>query len=198
MFTAIHHDNNHHLNSLYLYFVRESASWILYRLHVIAAGTATVILAGIITKRAGDRAAVAAMLLSAASFPLVLYSSEARGYALAVFCAFLAIPLADRYFAVGRAVWALAFGVVSVLGFLSHLTFLHAYAGFVAWTAYRVGLRPLRRAVPAFASLHAVPIVSLTALYLDRSQAHGRWRWSESRSLDRRGADPLAGSRRAG
>jgi hypothetical protein len=163
--TAIHHDNNHHLNSLYLYFVRESGSWILYRLHVIAAGTATVILAGIITKRAGDRAAVAAMLLSAASFPLVLYSTEARGYALAVFFAFLAIPLADRYFVVGRAVWAVAFGVVSVLGLLSQLTFLHAYAGFVVWTAYRVGLRPLRRAVTAFASFHAVPIVSLTALY---------------------------------
>src|SRR5678815_3319816 len=29
--TGLHHDNNHHLNSLYLYFLPETTHWMLYR-----------------------------------------------------------------------------------------------------------------------------------------------------------------------
>jgi hypothetical protein len=165
VFTAIHHDNNHHLNTLYLYFVPETASWISYRLHVILGGVATVLLAGVIARRSGHRTALIAMLLCAASYLLVLYSSEARGYALAVCFGFLAIPLADRYFSTGGVVWALAFGAAATLGFLSHLTFLQAYAGFFVWTSWRALRTRQGRAAVTLVVLHALPCAALAALY---------------------------------
>lgn len=165
VFTAIHHDNNHHLNTLYLYFIQASASWITYRLHTLVTGVATVVLAGIIANRSGRRTALIAMLLAAGSFLLVLYASEARGYALAVFFAFLAIPLADRYFASGRLVWAAAFGVAATLGLLSHLTFLHAYVGLGAWTTYRAARGRPRHIARTLSALHLLPCIAFAVLY---------------------------------
>jgi hypothetical protein len=165
VFTAIHHDNNHHLNTLFLYFVPETASWITYRLHVILAGTLTVLLAGVIARRGGDRTGLIAILLCAASYLLVLYSSEARGYALAVCFGFLAIPLADKYFSTGSFMWALAFGAAAALGFLSHLTLLQAYAGLLAWTGWRALRSGQGRVAVRFATLHALPCAALAVLY---------------------------------
>jgi len=52
VFTGIHIDNNHHLNTLYLQRLPElGAPWIVYRLHVLVAGIATVILAAVIGRR---------------------------------------------------------------------------------------------------------------------------------------------------
>ena len=36
--TAVHHDNNHPVNSLFLYVIGERGSWLVYRLLSIAAG----------------------------------------------------------------------------------------------------------------------------------------------------------------
>lgn len=82
VFTSIHHDNNHHLNSLWLVLVGSHQPPMLYRVPAVAAGTATVLL--LASMRPGGR--VAAVLAASSSF-LVHYDSEARGYALAaLFC----------------------------------------------------------------------------------------------------------------
>jgi hypothetical protein len=166
VFTRIHHDNNHHLNTLYLYFLPESARWITYRAHAILAGVATVLMAGLIAHRAGARAALFSGLLTAGSFLLILYSSEARGYALAVFFAFVAVLLAERYLQTCRAAWALGFGAASALGFLSHLTFFHAYAGLFVWTSCRAFSQPRSpAAIIRLAWLHVLPVAVLAGLY---------------------------------
>src|SRR6188768_1399252 len=46
--TAVHHDNNHPVNSLFLYVIGERGSWLVYRLLSIAAGGGAILLAGII------------------------------------------------------------------------------------------------------------------------------------------------------
>jgi len=168
VFTELHHDNNHHLNTFYLSWIGETSVWILYRLHSLAAGIGTIVLAAVIARRAGDRAALTAGLFTSGSFLLILYSSEARGYSLAVFFAFLAVVMADRAQSTGRLWWAWAggFGLVSTLGILSHLTFLHAYVGLVAWTGWRGLQRPRQPHWPRqLAALHLIPLAGLAALY---------------------------------
>ncbi|MBA2305453.1 MAG: hypothetical protein H0W08_22865, partial [Acidobacteria bacterium] len=167
VFTALHHDNNHHLNSLYLYFVRESPVWIRYRLHTLAAGVGTMIVACVIARREADRRTVLGVaLLTSGSFLLTLYASEARGYALAVFFSFMAVPCAARFLESGRVWWAAAYALAAVLGLLSHLTFLHALLGLLAWTAYRaLRYRGRRPPIWSLTLLHAFPLAALAALY---------------------------------
>lgn len=167
VFTSLHHDNNHHLNSLYLYFVNESQEWIRYRLHALAAGVATIVLAATVARREGGREpALAAALLLGGSFLMVLYASEARGYALAVCLSFSAVLLAARFLETGRWWWAAGYGAAATLGILSHLTFLHALFGLIVWTAYRARRQPrLRNPWLALAALHGFPLAALAALF---------------------------------
>ena len=55
-----------------------------------------------------------------------------------------------------------------MLGFLSHLTFVHAYAAILLWTAYTSWARGrlLARRLSRPSRCHAVPLVFLAALYL--------------------------------
>ncbi|MEN6450401.1 MAG: hypothetical protein ABFC96_07920, partial [Thermoguttaceae bacterium] len=121
VFTKIHHDNNHYLNSLWLQLTGPAASPVLCRLLSLAAGIGTVALAALIGRRRDTATAVLAMLLVGFSYVLVLYSSEARGYAGAVFFAFLSFLLLDRYLDRRRWQTAVAYSLSAVLGLLSHL-----------------------------------------------------------------------------
>jgi hypothetical protein len=82
--TRIHHDNNHVLNSLFLYLLGDRADWTTYRLFAFGCGIAAIAFAAWIAAEDGGLAAVTASLLFAVSFLFVTYSSEARGYAPAV------------------------------------------------------------------------------------------------------------------
>src|SRR5262249_29206558 len=83
VFTAIHHSNNHHLTTLLFYWLGDQRAWAVYRLPSLAAGTAAIALGAALGARRGRLEAVLAAALLAASFPLVHFSSEARGYSLA-------------------------------------------------------------------------------------------------------------------
>ena len=167
IFTKIHHDNNHYLNTLYLYFLGRGASEFVYRIPSLLAGIATVVAAGLIGRRRGTTDAIFAMLVVGFSYVLILYSSEARGYAAAVFFAFLCFYLLDRYLETRRWPLALMFSLCAVLGLLSHLTFVCFYSSALVWSGYRLmksRLGPSRTAT-ALLSCHAVPILFLATLY---------------------------------
>src|SRR4029077_19307910 len=89
VFTKIHHDNNHYLNSLFMYFTGQRGNWPGYRIPAVVAGCGTVILAWLIGLRRNKSAALFSMLIVAFSYVLVLYSSEARGYGSLIFFCFL-------------------------------------------------------------------------------------------------------------
>jgi hypothetical protein len=165
--TRVHVDNNHPLNSLFLYLLGAHATWVVYRLPALAFGIASVALAGRILSRRGRAHAMVAMILLGCSYPLIVYSSEARGYAPMIFFVLLAIHAYERYL-VTRAWLALAtFWVAVVLGFLSHLTFLHAYGAILVWAGYEA--RKRRGELGAVAELvgsQSVPLLFLAALYL--------------------------------
>ena len=138
IFTKIHMDNNHYLNTLYLYLIGPRRSWLQYRMLSVVAGVGTVALAGLIGRRRNTASGLLAMLLTASSYVLILYASEARGYATAVFFSFLSFYLLDRYLETRRWPLALMFSLSAVLGFLSHMVFLGFYAAALVWSGYRL------------------------------------------------------------
>ncbi|MBI2315604.1 MAG: hypothetical protein HYU75_00810 [Betaproteobacteria bacterium] len=168
VFTGLHHDNNHHLATLLLYWTGVRDWWPAYRLPSVIAGTGTVFLAWWIGSRRSRIEGVAALVLTGASYLLIHYSSEARGYAWAALFALLTFHSMERYLLERRAVVALAFGASAILGFLSHLTFVHVYLAAVLWSlgALVPARRNWREVVRAAAQCHALPVVFLLVFYL--------------------------------
>src|SRR5262249_34317686 len=100
----IGHDNNHHLNSIYLYLIGPHASPLAQRGLAVALGTATVVVAGLAAAPRGP-ARIFAMLLFAFAYPMVHYGSEARGYAGLVL--FLLLAAFFLQHALDRSDWRL-------------------------------------------------------------------------------------------
>jgi Dolichyl-phosphate-mannose-protein mannosyltransferase len=165
---TLHWDNNHYLVTFWMYLLKAQTDWFVYRIPSVVAGTGTVILAARIARRWGAFATFAATILTTTSYFLIQYASEARGYAVAGFFALAAFLAMDRYLA-KRSAWAnISFGLASVLGLLSHLTFVHFYLGALTWSivscrksapSWRATFGPLLRC-------HAAPLSFLAALYL--------------------------------
>lgn len=122
VFWGISHDNNHFLNSLWLWFATGwTADERVLRAPSIVMGTLTVAMMARIAGRHSAPAAIAAAALTAASYFFVNYSVEARGYAgmaLAIVVAFDAMErAAERPNSPARFVFAAAAGI----GLLWHL-----------------------------------------------------------------------------
>jgi hypothetical protein len=168
VFTRFPLDNNHHLNTLVAYCLGVGAHPVLYRLHSLAAGIASVALAWDIGRFRGRSTAVVAATLTATSYVLIHFSSEARGYALLVFFALATWDAAWRF---GRHPgWrsAMAVWVCAPLGFLSHLTYFYVFLASSVWLVihlYRQGAQ-LRRALAGALWCFGLPVASLVTLYL--------------------------------
>lgn len=130
IFWRISHDNNHYLNSVYLYLVGPDASPLLARSLSIALGAAAIFAAAAFNARHGTLAALATALLFAMSFPMVTYGSEARGYMGLVLFTILAVIWLERRLNEQRH--GVALGLAILLGTLFHVTMLEtvAVAGF--------------------------------------------------------------------
>lgn len=169
--TEMRHDNNHLLNSFLLRAFGDLSWEPMYRLPAVLAGVATVALSGVLARARGEVEARVAVALTGSSFLLVQYSSEARGYSLAVFFALLAFWCAERM--ATRRGWFPAAGFVacSILGFLSHLSFVHFYLAALLWTPFafsrraKSGPRLDRAVLVDLARCHALPILFVGVLY---------------------------------
>jgi hypothetical protein len=123
-------------------------------------------------------------LLLSFSYPLIVYSSEARGYGPMVFFTVWAISIVDRRFG-----WTtrtaretskppenqvptvrygpLLFSIAVILGFLAHPTFIHAYGALAVWTIYRVEEQQssLKEVFRELLRWHLAPAVFLLVYY---------------------------------
>jgi hypothetical protein len=167
----IHSGNNHPLNTAILYLIGGSrTAWEVYRLPSLVAGLGTVGLAVRIGLR---RTRVHAIVLGAAttlSFPLVVYSTEARGYAIASFFLLLAIDSMEQFF-VARHGWAsVVFWLSTILGALAQPAFMLAYPSLAVWSAWDLMGRASRwDVIKRLLWCHGVPVLFMTAflvLYL--------------------------------
>ncbi len=175
VFAHFHHDNNHHLNTLWLQMVGISAPPLLQRAFSILCGTLAIPLAARIVGRRGRRAGIIAALLFAVSPLLVNYGSEARGYAPMLLALLAALYFTARWLDDPAArIPAIALFLAVLLGMLSQLTFALGAAALCLWVAVslfvRLPRRPaiaatLRFALPtALAGLGALALVFLPAL----------------------------------
>ena len=164
---AIRHDNSHPLNSLWLRLCPASAPLIVLRLPALLAGLGAIALAAYVARRRGAAESVFAGLLVAGCSWTVFASAEARGYSLAVFFAFAALEALWRYLERGSRLSLAAFWLLSALGFVSHLTFVHATIGFVVWSMRRFARETPQsslRQISAMALLHG-PVAAFFAVY---------------------------------
>jgi len=160
-------DFNHHLYTAYLYLAGPGDNELLCRMPSLVAGIGAVLLAAVIGLRRNAASAFFAMLLVGFSYVLILYSSEARGYSLAVFFSFLSLYLLDSYLDTRSRRTALLFSLSVVLGFVSQLTFLSFYLAALVWSGYRFiadRSRP-RDALADALCCHAIPLLFLAAFY---------------------------------
>jgi hypothetical protein len=179
--TELHHDNNHVLNSLLLYFLRPlRADWV-YRIPAWGAGVATIILAvrmAALDDEPASRSAatpdasrdvrmLATALVFGGSYPLVHYGSEARGYALAIAFALLAILVTFRDGVTARSRRAPIVWLALVLAVLAHALSVHVLVGLVVWATVRVLRRDgLGRGLATLAWWFLVPVAGFAAFYV--------------------------------
>ena len=117
------HDNNHPLNTIFLYLAGPDREPWVYRLSAIVAGTLSIVAVGWVMMRDGAGRMLSAMLLVAVLYPLVHFGSEARGYALMILFAYIAFGAVDQARDNPHRVRWL-FGGAVMLGAASHLSIL--------------------------------------------------------------------------
>ncbi len=132
--TLYRHDNNHPLNTLWLYFLGEGWGELAYRALAVVSGVLALILIRALARRLTPSAAWVPFILAAASYAMVLYSSEARGYAPAMACSLAAVWLLLRDPLPGLHPLRLAvFWSVSVAGILAHATAVYPLIALGFW-----------------------------------------------------------------
>lgn len=137
VFTTFNEANSHYLNTLFFFLSGDQPGWTIYRIPSLAAGTLTVPLVWLVAGRIGALEAIIATLLTAGSYLMIDSSSIARGYSLAVFFGIAVYFTAERYSAGRRPAWALAAAACTILGLLSHPTFVHVFVAAVIWLAFQ-------------------------------------------------------------
>src|SRR5436190_1438684 len=166
VFTNVKHSNTHHLCSLWMWFVGQNASSLVYRLPSVLASIGTIVLAGLIGLRQSRLEGCIAVILTSWSYLLIHFGTEARGYSLAIFFALLAWYALQQFEERRSWIWIIVFWSAVVLGFLAHLEFAICFAALVAWALRRfVRYRSKwRQAVLDLFALFTVPIVLIAIL----------------------------------
>ncbi|EKD82810.1 MAG: hypothetical protein ACD_39C01082G0001, partial [uncultured bacterium] len=144
------------LNTLYLYLVRGADDFLVFRTLSILSGITSLWLLSYIAKiEWGKTQSMLVLILAGSSYPLLLYFSEARGYALAI-CMSLIVYIAFRRFHADSTNTSLVvFWLASCAGIMAHATFLMVtitllISGFTAKSYSGSGIQtsPIRRLLP--------------------------------------------------
>lgn len=166
--TMVNVDNNHLLNTIWLYLLGESQNEMLYRLPSILAGTATALVAASLARRWGVTSMLVVLVVMSFSHPLIHYTSEARGYAVALLCAFAALTVLEKFLVYSKFTLAALFSLICVLGVLSHLLFLQVYIALLIWSVYHA-LRsdhPWSLLFTVLSRAHLLPLIAIAYLYV--------------------------------
>ena len=166
--TLFRHDNNHPLNTLWLYLVGDGQVPLVYRAVSILAGIGSLVLLERIARRLVPRARLFVLTIAVMSYSLAVFFSEARGYAMAVFAELLAFWILLAYEERPTLVAVAGFWASAVVGFLSHATFVYPLGGMGVWLLVS-GLRNKGikwRVISSTAVWFAVPVVLFVAYYL--------------------------------
>jgi hypothetical protein len=138
----------------------------LLRLPAVLAGTACVALAGMLGG-ASRPTRFALLVLTATSYLLVHYSSEARGYALAALASVACLVLLWHPRWQKGFLTAVLFNAACLFGLISHFSFLHFYAACLAWWLWRaMRRRPWAAVARESLAFHALPAAAAVGIGL--------------------------------
>ncbi len=171
---SIKHDNNHILNTVYLYlvgdgpgFISGRPEFIWHRLLSVVSGTVSLWLLGRMALQRSRLEAFTVVLLAGLSYPLIIYSSEARGYAPAILFALVSFMLMRAHMDRPRSYLLPLFWATVAAAFLFHSSFIYVYLALGAWSmAQEIRSKGPAGAVKGLAKLHAAPLAFVAALYL--------------------------------
>ena len=154
-------DNNHILNTLWLYLVGpEQAAW-LYRLPSLAASILSLWLAVRIGRREGGGAGSLFVIFCALSAVLITITTEARGYGVMVLGVLAVWECVEARRAEGELPHPLTLLLIVVGATLAHLSFLLFYLPLVGWQVLTAPRRIRLRA----GMVHAPAVAALVILY---------------------------------
>lgn len=164
---TLHHEINHHLNTLWLGLWGPGAPPVLYHAWSLACGTAAVAAAGWIGWRRGRAGALFAMVLTGFSYLLIAYSAEARGYASLALFLLLSYGLLDAHLRRPRFWTAALYAVCAVLGLLSQPVYVAFLGAAPLWGVFRLRRagKPWRRIAGEILACQAIPLAALAGLY---------------------------------
>jgi hypothetical protein len=161
--TRIHSDNNHILNSLWIFLIGTTDKLYLYRLLSFICSLLTFpVLWHLIRKKPGLEQAIILLFFSL-SFPLVLYGSEARGYAPMILFCLLAFYLLEEILNGCTKTKKLFFFWISIIaGVLCHLSMLQGYLAFLIWSIWRMRNKIH---IQLLVKVHLIPLTAISLLY---------------------------------
>lgn len=133
LLTLYRHDNNHLLNSLWIWLVGPGAPELLLRSFSIACGVATLVLLYLLAGLLSPRARLVPLILAAGSYALVLYSSEARGYAPALASSLGCLWIWLRHDGRPTISSVPVFWALALAGLLSHPSIVYVLAAIGCW-----------------------------------------------------------------
>lgn len=140
IFTEVHQDNNNYLNTVFFYLFGPSAPLPVYRIPSLVTGSIAVWLGGLLVARwtqtltmGSATAMLVGMGLLATSQVEIVYSSEARGYAIAICAAFAAQWYMGSLLRTGKWVFVVGYALSACGGFLGHLSFLPVFVAQAIW-----------------------------------------------------------------
>jgi len=187
------HDNNHLLNTFWMYLLGPHLPSIIYRLPSVVAGSLAVVPAALIGRSSGPLTAVVCGAAFAIDFMLVNLGSEARGYGVMTLCVIVAQWLAldhdgleregggvQSLFGGKRGRWRpVAFNAACIIGLLAHLSFIFCFVAIAAWSLLVHGVEwqsnrgTLGRRLAAWCTWHIAPAATATVLYLGFARQMG-------------------------
>ncbi|MEW5735073.1 MAG: hypothetical protein AB1921_09475 [Thermodesulfobacteriota bacterium] len=174
IFFNLSHDNNHILNSVFLLLLGDRQSWFWYRAPSLVLGSLSIWLCALAAGRGKSPARSVAAILCSLSFAMILYSSEARGYAGAFFFGLCAFLLYERIHTRAGKVPVGLFWLSCCLGLLSQLSFVHVYLSLLAWGLWLLRREENRkRGMVRLAILHLPVLAFMAFLYV----VHVRGMW---------------------
>jgi hypothetical protein len=167
--TKVKHDNNHILNSLWMWVWGSTQPSFVYRIPALACSL--LLLVTLYPRKRTTHPETAVMIvwltLVAFSYPLTLYGTEARGYSLVVLCAALAYLSLSKLLTNPFDLRAIAvFALCGIIGCLSHAIYVLFLAPAVAWLVWRVAVSRLKDNSRTLLWYGIVPPVSVALLLI--------------------------------
>jgi len=167
--TKLHLDNNHILNSFFMYLMGSQVDGVWYRIPALIGGMGALYFAYLISLKFGKAQALFTTIFIGFSYPFIFYSSEARGYGLVIGIVAASFFVAYRILEENQwnQKWITTLWVLIVLGFLAHLTFIHFYLGLILWSCFKIFTKNenLKNKVKNISQLHWFPLIFLIWFY---------------------------------